>query len=255
MSSFVIKLLALLTMLIDHVGATLVPYGTTMWWTFRIIGRLAFPIFCFCVAEGMRHTRSRGKYLLRLLIFALISEIPFDLAFHGALWSFEGQNVMFTFLFAVAGITVFEQPKLLAKFERSTEKSSDTYAYAGAEEVIKTFALAACAGLAYVLDTDYGLFGVLLVYAFYFGAKVSKLFSYICAAVTIAAMSAFYYYTPGFGINWQFFGLQCCAAAALLPIALYNGKRGPKMKWLFYVFYPAHLTVLYFVMRFGINLT
>ena len=83
MNTYKLKLIAIITMLIDHIAAVLIPSDTMLWLVMRCIGRLAFPIFVFLLVEGFHHTRDVKKYLLRLGAFALISEVPFDLAFYG----------------------------------------------------------------------------------------------------------------------------------------------------------------------------
>ena len=111
LSGAVLKWIALVTMLIDHIGLTVVYqaliYDRDLWLNdtmmtlyavLRSVGRLAFPLFCFLLAEGFRHTSSRGKYLLRLAVFALLSEIPFDLAVNSRVIEFSSQNVFFTLL-------------------------------------------------------------------------------------------------------------------------------------------------------------
>ena len=112
MTGFHLKLIALTTMFIDHIGAVFFPQVTLL----RVIGRISFPLYAFLIAEGCRYTRNRGRYALGLGVFALISEIPYDLALHPefleyGLW---GQNFLFqtnifyTMFFAVAGIHIFE---------------------------------------------------------------------------------------------------------------------------------------------------
>lgn len=88
----VLKWIAVLTMVIDHVGAILFPDQIWM----RVIGRVAFPIYAYCLAEGFRYTSDYRRYLGRLALFAILSEIPFDLAFYGVPFSFAHQNVFFT---------------------------------------------------------------------------------------------------------------------------------------------------------------
>ena len=112
MTGFHLKLIALTTMFIDHIGAVFFPQVTLL----RVIGRISFPLYAFLIAEGCRYTRNRGRYALGLGVFALISEIPYDLALHpefleNGLW---GQNFLFqtnifyTMFFAVASVHIFE---------------------------------------------------------------------------------------------------------------------------------------------------
>ena len=96
-NSFQLKWIAVITMIIDHTGAVLFPDDMV----FRYIGRIAFPIFCFLLVEGFFHTRDVRKYMLRLGLFALISEIPYDLAFRDTVLEFEHQNVFFALLLGV----------------------------------------------------------------------------------------------------------------------------------------------------------
>lgn len=112
LTAFHLKLIALLTMVIDHVGAVF-PFPALVNSLMRGIGRMAFPIYAFLIAEGCRYTRSREKYLLRLGVFALISELPFDAAFFGGIirfgWNFfQLTNVFYTMFFAVACIHIWE---------------------------------------------------------------------------------------------------------------------------------------------------
>lgn len=239
MSGFWLKLIAMLTMLVDHVGAVFFPGEIA----FRLVGRLAFPLFCFCVAEGMANTRSRSKYLSRLVIFAFLSEVPFDLALHGEWFDITHQNVIFTFVFAVLGIWLYEKPQLISGLIRRMEKDSSTYAYQYADQVVNLFALAACAGLAFAFRTDYDAFGVLLVYLFYFSRSQKP---YVRAGLSAAAMIAYGALSSITGDGFSVFYLMCwvCAAASAILVALYNGKRGPNLKWLFYAFYPVHLLII-----------
>ena len=104
LNSFTLKIIAIITMIIDHIGYVFLPVGTAYYDIARAIGRISFPIFCFLIVQGFFHTRSHINYLIRLLIFALLSEIPFDLAFHKTLFYWNSQNVFITLalgLFAI----------------------------------------------------------------------------------------------------------------------------------------------------------
>ena len=103
-SGYWLKLIAVISMLIDHTSAVIleqIPGLEAPAFFMRIIGRAAFPIYCFLLVEGFYHTRSRAKYAGRLFLFALISEVPFDLAFSRRMWDFSSNNVFFTLLFGL----------------------------------------------------------------------------------------------------------------------------------------------------------
>ena len=113
-SGYWLKLIAVISMLIDHTSAVIleqIPGLEAPAFFMRIIGRLAFPIYCFLLVEGFYHTRSRAKYAGRLFLFALISEVPFDLAFSRRMWDFSSNNVFFTLLFGLLVIWGVERGK------------------------------------------------------------------------------------------------------------------------------------------------
>lgn len=205
-SGFVLKWIAMTCMLIDHMGAVLFPQYIQM----RIIGRLAFPIYCFLLVEGAVHTSDIRKYEKRMLLFAILSELPFDLAFYGKV-SIEHQNVFFTLML---GLVVIEQ------YQRKREKLNN----------ILIFIIAMVA--AGILHTDYGAGGIVLIFCFF----VLYQNVFMKQAVFILANSLIY------GI-----GIQSYAGFAAVPMLLYNGKRGREMKYFFYIFYPAHLLILYLI--------
>ncbi len=212
MSGFQLKVLAIITMLIDHIGAVLFPKVTIL----RIIGRLAFPIFAYLISEGMLHTSNIKKYLWRLFMFALISEIPFDLAFHGMLYDPNSQNVFFTLFLGLAAIAFL-------------------HTYFDKNPVLAIGFAAAAALLADFLRTDYGWFGVAAVILFYCFRN------YRAAGVFVFALLV-----AGYSLMGR--TLEFYAIASGVPILLYNGKKGSlNWKYFFYAFYPVHLLLLYFV--------
>lgn len=251
MTSFALKLIAVLSMLLDHLfHSGLFGQIQLMQWfgmdvaasyrwvhVIEPLGRLAFPIYAFFVAEGCRRTRSRKKYILRLLLFGVISEFPFDIAltpFAGRAWidvftPFSRMNVMFTLALAVLGVALYE--RLRAK---------------GCDWAIAALPAAACAVAAELFRTDYLIFGPLLVYAAYFPASKRVRFGLMAGVLALIYLG---YYTVWF-TSWDITALVYFAAAclSLLLLALYNGRRGPKVKWLFYAIYPAHLT-LYMLLK------
>lgn len=208
-NGFILKLIAMITMVVDHTGAVFFPNIRIL----RIIGRLSFPIFCFLLVEGYFYTKNIYKYTIRLFLFALISEIPYDLAFSGNIIDFSGQNVFFTLLLGLIAIW---------SFDIISDKSKGVVC------------LIACFIAAELLSTDYAGGGVLMIIMFYL-FRTNIIYS------GIAQLS----------INTLVYGgAQKYASFAMIPIAFYNGKRGPKgLKYVFYFFYPVHLLLLYIILE------
>lgn len=209
LNSFALKVIAMISMGIDHTGAVLFPEVTWL----RMIGRLAFPIYCFLLVEGFYHTRDVKKYIGRLAIFALISEVPFDLAFYGKIFSINHQNVFFTLSIGLILITFLEKNKDQAN------KTKKVF--------LNIFVSFLSMFLATILSTDYVFIGVVIILCFYSFREraVSKL-------VSISFINIFMGKVQSFGI------------VSLIPIFLYNGKKGPGIKYFFYAFYPMHLLIL-----------
>ena len=209
----VLKWIAVLTMVIDHVGAILFPDQIWM----RVIGRVAFPVYAYCLAEGFRYTSDYRRYLGRLALFAILSEIPFDLAFYGVPFSFAHQNVFFTLTLGLI---------LLWVLERFREQ------------------LLLCAGafvvlcfLAQALHMDYGAGGLLMVFAFYLAQQGTS--PWIGWGIFV--------FINLFGYAG---GVQWAAILALLPIGLYSGKAGKKKQRFFYWIYPLHLLLLWVIEKY-----
>lgn len=209
-----LKLLAMISMIFDHVGDNFFPGQTWM----RIIGRIAMPIFSFCLAEGFVHTRNRRKYLMRMGLFALISEMPFDLVVSGKVLEISHQNIMFTFLWALLGLSCFE---------KLTEKKTRA-GYAAGAALLLVFT-----GTSLVLGLDYNMLGTGLVFIFYLLRNKAHILRCLGGAV-------YHVLLRNMGIYW--FGLL-----GFLPILCYNGKKGRGLRHLFYVFYPAHLLLIWLV--------
>ena len=219
----VLKCIAAALMLTDHVGAILLPEVLAL----RCVGRLAFPIFAFFIAEGYAHTRNFGRYFRRLAILAVVSEIPFNLE-NGAVFDLTRQNVLFTFCLAL--LTLRELEAL------GRERGFGRWAGCG-------LVLAAGFAAGELLRTDYGGWGVLTVTLLQLcrDGKYAKLWLLLAmAAVNGLGMGSLT--VPVFGGEMP---IQIFAVAALPVIWLYNGQAGPKgLRRAFYVFYPAHLLVL-----------
>lgn len=207
MNTFTLKLIAVITMVLDHIGFYLDEP------ILRAIGRISFPIFCFLIVEGFHHTRSHMNYLIRLLGFAILSEVPFDLVISGTVFSFEHQNVFFTLALGLASIFCLEEMNV---------------------NRIYAIPLVIMIGASHLLHCDYGIGGVLLIIMFYLTRH---------SAWMRLVLSAF--------ILYMFFGPTALyGMIALIPITLYNGKRGPAVQMFFYWFYPLHLLALYLIFHY-----
>lgn len=209
----VLKWIAVLTMVIDHVGAILFPDQIWM----RVIGRVAFPIYAYCLAEGFRYTSDYRRYLGRLALFAILSEIPFDLAFYGVPFSFAHQNVFFTLTLGLI---------LLWVLERFREQL-----------LLCAGAFAVLCFLAQALHMDYGAGGLLMVFAFYLAQQGTS--PWIGWGIFV--------FINLFGYAG---GVQWAAILALLPIGLYSGKAGKKKQRFFYWIYPLHLLLLWVIEKY-----
>ncbi len=218
-----LKMVAIVTMLLDHTGVVLVaggilgnnviPEGSPWpmaYVVMRTIGRLAFPIFCFLLTEGFLHTRDVKKYGIRLLVFAFISEIPFDLAIFDQWFQPGYQNIYFTLFLGLCVLYFYD------KASGNPVKQS----------------LVALAGMAAasLIRSDYDAIGIgmiLIFYVFRENKKLQTLFGGMLAVVSSLSLSG-------------------AAVLAFIPIRMYNGKRGEKnLKHFFYWFYPVHLLLLY----------
>ena len=209
LDSFQLKCIAIVSMALDHTGAVL--YPSQIW--LRCLGRIAFPIFCFLIVEGFFHTHDVRRYMGRLGVFALISEIPYDLAFRGVPLEYAHQNVFFTLLIGIGMVVLLERNR---------------------EWPVKAVILLLAMWLAVLIRSDYNFRGVLLIFVFYIFHESRW------PAVTAGGLWNFLYQ----GV------IQKYGVLSVLPLALYNGERGRKMKYFFYIFYPAHLLLLYGISRF-----
>ncbi len=212
LSANVLKWIAVVSMTIDHMGAVLFPQHLWM----RCVGRLAFILYAFLVTEGYVHTHDLKRYLGRLGLLALISEIPFDLLFHRTLFYWPSQNVFFTLVLGLLGIFFME---------KAVGKLPVNWGFLSLAPV------ALMGVIAQMISCDYRYFGILMITVFYIFRK-RTLAAFVGIGVIQALMSTI-----------QMFGM-----AAFLPIALYNGKKGrggKVLQWLFYFYYPAHMAAIY----------
>lgn len=234
-----LKILGIVAILIDNVGAVIIQGGILhaadrpvyhaivatqsghLWMmagqACRYIGRLAFPIFAFLVAEEFVRTRDRGRYALRMLVCAVISEVPFDLAVYNKVFYPYYQNMLFTLFLGILVIMVMEYTR---------------------NPGIRLGALAAGCALAWLIQADYNVVGILLITGMYWFRHNEM--AQLAVGVVLCAVESVTYY--------------CISALAYVPIVLYNGRRGAfELKYLFYTFYPVHLLVLYGIARYAMG--
>ncbi len=243
-----LKLIALVTMFLDHAGVAVGRqlFGISGYWTMRSIGRIAFPLFAFLLVEGFRHTRSRRKYLRNLLIFAAVSELPFDLLFWG--WQDRGQgcNIFWTLALGLLGMMAAEAVKTWLRDRPAPVR--------GLGVLLGMLCFVILALAADILRTDYGDWGVALIAVLYYTDALARIFpeqaprwrllANALSACGILLWMSCYDLSVGF-LN------ESRGAAAILPLLLYSGERGNYRlpKWFFYGFYPAHLTALLLLSR------
>lgn len=257
MTYFALKIIAIICMLFDHIGYF---FGI---FPFRIIGRLAFPIFAFLVSNGLKYTRNVKKYVLRMAVFALISELFYDISFGSAISIKSLDNVFFTLLFGLLFLIGFDWLK-----KRFSEKIFLAY-------ILSIPLLAVVFAVSCISSCDYGYIGVFTVIVFgifdsstakgkigitlgiilFSGWRIWTYFAYRIFSSAGIDVFAFpysgFFFTKAFPSRWTL--CQLIRIAALVPIFPYNGKSGqPKSKKLsavfkygFYLFYPLHIILLY----------
>ena len=246
MTSFALKIIALISMFCDHFGDAFFKHFSFL----NLIGRIAFPIFAFQISEGFIHTKSIKKYFLRLGIFALISQIPFSLFSTKFLKASPfSLNVFFTLLIGLLGIYLFDY--ITKKYESSVNKSNINEVCSDIKKIKAKSFLSNFIGfiivilLAYIaelLNTDYGFWGVIVVFMFYV-LKGKKLVT----ALTFFALCVIKYLPELILSNFHiiYISLALCTFLPIIFINEYNGKQGIKVKYLLYIFYPLHLLLLY----------
>ena len=222
LSNSMLKVFAVITMLIDHTAVVFrsrfndvfllfSSFSMTYYELMRFIGRWSFPVYAFLITEGFLHTRNRRMYGLRLLLFAFLSEIPWNLEHTGILY-YEKQNVFFTLFLGYVGLCMIEK----------LEKREDELKH----EILLLFLLL----ISFVLNADYGYIGFAFILVMYLLRK-----SLICQAIIGSCLSSSHWkIVPSFAL-----------------ISLYNGKRGfirnRFLQLLFYSIYPLHMLLFYFI--------
>ena len=220
-----LKIIAVITMLIDHIGAAFPRYTASvilhigskrlmLYTVMRFIGRISFPIFAFLLVEGFLHTRDRKRYGIRLFVFALLSELPWNYL-HAGTWQYAGQNVFFTLVFGYFGLCLLEQ---------ITEDRGERW-----QEIALLLGLLIAT---VIFQADYGCSGFGFILMLYL-LRQQPLFRAVVGACFLSS-------------RWQ-------AGLAFLPIGMYNGKRGfirgRTASILFYAIYPVHMLILYWIKK------
>lgn len=222
LSSFALRLIALACMCIDHIGLALFPSEGA----FRCVGRLAFPLYCFLLAQGFIHTHDLRAYARRLLLLALVSEIPFDLLIFGRLSCAVEQNVLFSLLIGLCALHAADR-------------------YRGKPLAAAFSAALLCMG-AMAARVSYGWLPVALcLCAYYAGGKKLKLALSFALVLLVYSLSL---HLSGVAQSWVLVSL--CALLSILPLLLYNGRRGwrfPLLTAAFYAAYPLHIVCLLIV--------
>lgn len=231
MTSFTLKIIALVSMFLDHISYLI--FGGYSF--LNLLGRIAFPIFAFQISEGFIHTKSVKKYMLRLGLFALISQIPYQLFHYKYIDSSSiALNVFFTLLLGLVAIWIYDWLK--KRFENSSKNKYHL-------EVILGIIISCFIGyIAKLIHTDYDFWGVIIIFMFYL-FKENKL-AMIISFITLCIMK-YGYRLIIYGFNTPTLLLGIFTILSIIFISLYKGKQGKKIKYLLYFFYPVHLLLLY----------
>lgn len=235
MSVFVLKIIAMITMVIDHIGYCFYPNILLL----RLIGRIAFPIYAFLIAQGFLYTKNRNKYFLKVLLMAILSEIPFDMTFFNSYFYLQYQNVLITFSIVLFSLILYEHLK---------SKGKDAY-----------YAIMVGFLICFISQADYSIIGPIVIYMYYFSCKNNENYKIKPLNVILIGTTLIIYEmlhaglsNPNglldFVINRGYIYIGVVVATML--IIFYNTKLGPKNKiinTIFYLFYPAHIIALYLI--------
>ena len=203
---FTLKIIAIITMFLDHYYRII---GGPEW--LSVLGRLAFPIFAFSISEGYSHTKNVNKYLMRLLNFAIIIQLPNFLGFQE-----YPLNIFFTLALGLFCLEILDNNKI--------------------NIVVRYIIVLYLCFFAEKTGLDYGAYGVILIILFN-KLRNNKLYIFIAfLALNLVILKI-----------GNLSEMQIYSIFSLIPIFLYNGKKGYGMKYFFYLFYPLHFIFLYFL--------
>lgn len=229
MTSFLLKIIGIITMLFDHIGDSILGHFSF----FNLVGRIAFPIFAFQCVQGYMHTKNLKKHFIKLLIFACISQIPFMLFLSTFANTFY-LNIFFTFTLGILALYLYDKSK---------------------NKIFGFLSVLFISIIGHFIQVDYGAFGILLMFTFYFFCDNKKTNHNFAMQHKKTVMSiiviflCFIKYVPDIlNAPYLFTTYLSCAiftCLSLIFILFYNQKEGPKSKYFFYIFYPLHLLILY----------
>ena len=219
MTVFIIKIIACVTMVLDHIKYAI---PETEGILTNYFGRLAFPLYAFLLTEGYVHTKKKKKYYYRMIIFAIISQIPFML-FRTLVGEWKMLNIMFTLLLGLIAITVYDKEK---------------------RKYISIPIIILLIWMGKILKVDYGWYGVTTVILLYLlkNNKSFIPFSYLLLLI-------FYYYSriKSFNFGTEIILYILFSWSSTFIMMIYNGKEGKKLKYFYYIFYPLHMIIIYLI--------
>ena len=220
LSNFDLKLIAIITMTIDHIG---VVFGTPFYNFLRAVGRISFPIFAFLLTEGYVHTKSFSKYFLRLLVLAVISEIIYDYVFFGSFIYSDANNIFFTLALGLLTLFLLDKSRCLIK-----KYFKDKLDLVIILPITYLLIVVIMGLIGEFLNFSYGMLGILVISFFYL---FKNNFPFVVISVMLSTLIL--------GEGMQYFSLF-----SLILIYFYNKKLGKKCKMFFYLYYPLHILAL-----------
>ena len=210
-------------MISDHIGDSILGRFSFL----NLIGRISFPIFAFQTMQGYINTKNLKKHMIKLLIFACISQIPFML-FLSTFTTNIYLNVLFTFLLGICALYIYDKCN---------------------NKVLGFLFVIIISIIAYFIKVDYGAFGILLIFVFYFFYKNNNIkHNKLLMSISIVLLCVIHYLPNIFkspSLICTYLSLITFTSLSLVFILFYNNKEGPKLKYFFYIFYPLHLLILY----------
>ena len=233
-SNATLKHIALLTMLIDHIGIAFFPDNIAL----RIIGRSSFIIFCFLLEEGTIYTHSRTKYFLRLLAFAFVSFVPYSLFEHKVWFCKWRLNVFFVLSSSVVMIALFDCAKKV-KYRKT----------------LQIMILVMFASMGVLLHFDYDYMGFVFISMFYLfrSQKVLQCIVFFLTTLCLMPLFSHYFEKKDWLVSIAAGVIESCGGVALFFVLNYNGMRGYQLpKWFYYAFYPLHLLIIWIVKTYVI---